>query len=113
MRPSVSFLASISSSLGQRIGLREWGTPSDTWITMIVLTVVIVVVVMVVVVIAVAMILEKMVVMLVVMVVVNCIAKQSCQPLHSIPNECKQGVKSDCCFFFYFFSPICQVFPLP
>ena len=49
-RPSLSFLASMSSSRGQRIGLSEWGTPSDTLITIMVMVVVVVVVMVVVVV---------------------------------------------------------------
>ena len=54
-KPSRSFFASVSSSRGQRVARSEWGTPSDTWvkiIVMVVMTLVVVVVVMVVVVVA-------------------------------------------------------------
>ena len=51
-KPSRSFFDSVSSSRGQRVARSEWGTPSDTWvkiIVMVVMTLVVVVVVMVVV----------------------------------------------------------------
>ena len=47
-KPSRSFFDSVSSSRGQRVARSEWGTPSDTWvkiIVMVVMTVVVMVVV--------------------------------------------------------------------
>ena len=54
-KPSRSFFDSVSSSRGQRVARSEWGTPSDTWVKIIVMVVMVVVVVVMVVVVVVVM----------------------------------------------------------
>ena len=69
-KPSRSFFASVSSSRGQRVARSEWGTPSDTWVKIIVVVVMVVMVVVVMVVVMVVMVVVMVVMVVVVVVMV-------------------------------------------